>query len=163
VLWAQYLQEPAAPGQRHYGYERFCQIAAEYVFMRELTAPITHVPGRAMQVDWAGMSMFVTDPITTDRTRVSVFVATWPYSGLVYARCYTDAMQHSWLDGHQRAFAHAGGVPFMVIPDNTSTASNQIAKGDRAREVNVAYAEFLEHYSTAALPTKESAQKQKAS
>ncbi|HLS01977.1 MAG TPA: IS21 family transposase [Beutenbergiaceae bacterium] len=162
VLWAHYLQEPALPGQLHYGYERFCQIAAEHVRVRDLTAPITHVPGRAMQVDWAGTSMFLTDPITRSRTRVSVFVATWPYSGLVYARGYTDEKQPSWLDGHRRAFEHAGGVPLMVIPDNTSTASNQIVKGDRARDVNVSYAEFLEHYSTAAVPTKESAPKQKA-
>ncbi len=162
VLWSQYLQEPAALGQRHYGYDRFCELATQYVRVNDLTAPITHVPGKTLQVDWAGTSMFLTDPITRSRTRVSVFVATWPYSGLVYARGYADEKQPAWLDGHRRAFEHAGGVPLLVIPDNTSTASNQIAKGDRARDVNVSYAEFLEHYSTAALPTKESAPKEKA-
>lgn len=163
VLWSQYLQEPAGVGQRHYGYERFCQIAAEHVRVNDLTAPITHEPGRAMQVDWAGTAMFLTDPITRSRTRVSVFVATWPYSGLVYARGYLNERRPAWLDGHRRAFEYSGGVPLMVIPDNASTASNQIAKGDRARDVNASYAEFLEHYSTAALPTKENAPKEKAS
>lgn len=163
VLWSQYLQEPAGPGQRHYGYDRFCELITGHTRARDLTAPITHEPGRAMQVDWAGTSMFLTDPITRSRTRVSVFVATWPYSGLVYARGYLNERQPAWLDGHRRAFEHAGGVPLLVIPDNTSTASNQIVKGDRARDVNVSYAEFLEHYSTAAVPTKESAPKEKAS
>src|SRR5690625_3976381 len=120
VLWSQYLQEPTGPGQRHYGYDRFCELATGHVRVNDLTAPITHVPGRAMQVDWAGTVMFLTDPITRSRTRVSVFVATWPSSGLVYARGYLNEKQPSWLDGHRRAFEHAGGVPLLVIPDNTS-------------------------------------------
>ena len=64
VLWAMYLRSDAAPGARFYGYERFCQIVAEHVRVNDLTVPIAHVPGHTMQVDWAGTSMKVTDPIT---------------------------------------------------------------------------------------------------
>src|SRR5690606_9156215 len=42
----------------------------------------------------------------------------------------------------------------VLVPDNASTASNQISMTSRARDVNPAYAEFLEYYQTAAVPAR---------
>lgn len=161
VLWAKYLETDAPPGVRHYGYERFCQIVAEHVRTRDLTAPIVHVPGHTMQVDWAGTQMEIIDPVTRVSTAVSVFVASLPYSGLVFARGYLDQRQAAWLDAHRRAFEYAGGVPLLVVPDNASTASNQISQGSRARDVNASYVEFLQYYQTAAVPTRAAAPRDK--
>ena len=105
--------------------------------------------------------MQLTDPITRTVTKVSVFVASLPYSGLVYARGYLNEKLPAWLDAHQRAFEYIGGVPLIVVPDNASTASNQISKTERARDVNGSYAEFLEHYQTAAVPTRSAAPRDK--
>ncbi|MBP1325042.1 transposase [Leucobacter exalbidus] len=154
VLWAKYLKHDPMPGARFYGYERFCQIVAEHVRTNDLTSPIVHVPGHTMQVDWAGTPMFITDPITRTTTKVSVFVATLPYSGLVFAYGCLDEKQPAWLDAHRRAFEYFGGVTLVVVPDNASTASNQISRAERARDVNPAYAEFLEYHQTAAVPTR---------
>jgi len=154
VLWAQYLKTEAAPGARFYGYDRFCEIVTEHARVNDLTSPITHVPGHTMQVDWAGTRMQLTDPITRRTTGVSVFVASLPYSGLVFAYGYLDEKQPAWLDAHRRAFEYFTGVPLVVVPDNASTASNQISKTERARDVNPAYAEFLEYYRTAAVPAR---------
>jgi len=93
VLWARYLQTDAASGARFYGYERFCQIVAEHVRVNDLTLPIAHVPGHTMQVDWAGTQMQLTDPVTRQTTRVSVFVASLPFSGLVFAYGCLDEKQ----------------------------------------------------------------------
>ena len=161
VLWAKYLQTDAPAGLRHYGYERFCQIVAEHVRVNDLTAPITHVPGHTMQVDWAGTRMQIIDPISRATTPVSVFVASLPYSGLVFAHGYLDEKQAAWHDAHRRAFEYIQGVTLLVVPDNASTASNQISNTSRAREVNTAYAEFLEHYRTAAVPTRSAAPRDK--
>src|SRR5699024_689620 len=90
VLWANYLQTDAAAGQRYYSYQRFCKLIGDYVDINDLTMRINHVPGHTMQVDWAGERMAIFDPITGTKTRVSVFVATLPYSGLVFARGYVD-------------------------------------------------------------------------
>ncbi|MBF9337678.1 transposase, partial [Microbacterium lacticum] len=154
VLWARYLETDTTPGARFYGYERFCQIVAEHVRVNDLTLPIAHVPGYSMQVDWAGTQMQLTDPITRETTRVSVFVASLPFSGMVFAYGCLDEKQPAWLDAHRRAFEHFGGVTQVVIPDNASTASNQISRTERARDVNSVYAEFLEYYATAAVPTR---------
>lgn len=85
VLWARYLRTGATGSQRHYQYERFCQLVAERVQQRNLTSPIAHEPGHTMQADWAGTKMQVVDPITGRTTKASIFVATLPYSGLVFA------------------------------------------------------------------------------
>jgi transposase len=157
VLWARYLTSGQdVPGARFYGYDRFCEIVTEHVRTHDLTAAIAHVPGHTMQVDWAGTRMQLTDPVSRRTTAVSVFVASLPYSGLVFAFGCLDEKQPAWLDAHRRAFEYIGGVPLVIVPDNASTASNQISKAERARDVNVAYAEFLEHYRTAAVPTRSS-------
>lgn len=154
VLWSKYLQSDAAPGARFYGYERFCQLVAEHVRVNDLTLPIAHVPGHTMQVDWAGTPMQLTDPVTRQTTRVSVFVASLPFSGMVFAYGCLDEKQPAWLDAHRRAFEYFGGVTQVLIPDNASTASNQISRTDRARDVNSSYADFLEYYGAAAVPTR---------
>lgn len=136
VLWARYLDTDAPAGVRHYGYERFCQIVAEHVRTHDLTAPIAHVPGHTMQVDWAGTKMSIVDPITGKVTGVSVFVASLPFSGMLFARGYLDERLASWLDAHRRAFEYFDGVAQVIIPDNASTASNAISRYDKTREVN---------------------------
>lgn len=154
VLWSRYVKTPAPAGARFYGYDRFCEIVTEHARTHDLTAPIAHVPGHSMQVDWAGTPMHLTDPISRTRTKVSVFVASLPYSGMVFAWGSLDEKQPAWLDAHRRALEFFGGVPMVIIPDNTSTASNQISHRERVRDVNPGYAEFLEHYGTAAVPTR---------
>ncbi|AZT98815.1 IS21 family transposase [Brevibacterium aurantiacum] len=163
VLWARYLNTPApTQSARHYRYERFCQIIAEHVRTHDLTSPITHTPGHTMQVDWAGTPMWITDPITRAVTKVSIFVATLPYSGMIFAYGCLDEKLSAWCDAHRRAFEYFGGVAQVIIPDNASTASNQISKYDKTRDVNVSYAGFLEHYNTAAVPTRAYRPKEKA-
>lgn len=107
-----------------------------------------------MQVDWAGTTMAVIDSVTGLATRISVFVATLPYSGMVFATGCVDERQPNWLAAHRQAFEYFHGVAEVIVPDNAATASNVIRPGDKARKVNAAYEEFLAHYNTAALPTR---------
>ena len=85
VLWARYTAQPASPGQRYYSYERFRQLVAQHVDTAGLTARITHTPGHTMQVDWAGTRMRLFDPTGEQGAKVSIFVASLPYSGMVFA------------------------------------------------------------------------------
>lgn len=153
VLWADYLTLPST-GLRHYSYERFRQLVGQEVAARGLTARIQHIPGHTMQVDWAGTKMRITDFVTHRTTSISVFVATLPYSGMVFAIGCVDERQPNWLAAHRQAFEYFNGVAEVIVPDNASTACNAIRPGDRARRVNAAYEEFLTHYNTAALPAR---------
>lgn len=154
VLWARYLEGATDGSARFYGYERFCEIVAEHVRVNDLTSPITHSPGRTMQVDWAGTRMVLTDPITRESRKISVFVASLPYSGMIFAYGFLDEKLAAWCDAHRRAFEYFGGICQVIVPDNASTASNQISRYEKARDVNQSYAAFLEHYQCAAAPTR---------
>ncbi|MBB2995021.1 IS21 family transposase [Paeniglutamicibacter cryotolerans] len=153
VLWARYLDTAHTDSARFYGYERFCQIIAEHVKVNDLTSPLSHEPGHTMQVDWAGTKMQLTDPITQETTKVSLFVASLPYSGMIFAYGSLDEKLPAWCQLHRKAFEYFEGVSQLVIPDNASTASNQISRYEKARDVNQSYEAFLEYYQTAAVPT----------
>ena len=115
VLWARYLENPVSGTARFYGYDRFCEIVAEHVRVNDLTSPITHAPGRTMQVDWAGTRMQLTDPITRDTRQVSMFVASLPYSGMIFAHGFLDEKMAAWCDAHRRAFEYFDGSPWFVV------------------------------------------------
>lgn len=163
VLWGRYTATPAGAGQRFYSYERFRPLVAQHVDTAGLTARITHAPGHTMQVDWAGTKMRLFDPLGGQGSKLSVFVASLPYSGMLFAVACPNERQDAWLDAHRQAFEYFGGIAEVIVPDNTSTASNAISAADRNRQVNSTYEEFLEHYNTAALPTRAKRPKDKAS
>ena len=127
VLWGRYTAQPAGTGQRYYSYERFRQLVAQHVDAAGLTARITHAPGHTMQVDWAGTKMRLCDPTGGQGSKVSIFVASLPYSGMVFACACADERQDAWLAAHIRAFEYFGGVAEVIVPDNASTASNAIS------------------------------------
>ena len=162
VLWGRYTTQPARPSQRYYSYERFRQLVAEHVDATGLTARITHVPAHTMQVDWAGTTMRLFDPIDGRGAKVSIFVASLPYSGMLFACACPNQRQAAWLWAHIQAFEYFGGVAEVIVPDNASTASHAIGAADRNRQVNSTYEEFLEHYNTAALPARARRPKDKA-
>lgn len=161
VLWAAYMQIPNPEGLRRYSYERFRQLVAAETASRGLTTRIIHRPGHTMQVDWAGKPLYVANPVTGQKKKVSVFVASLPYSGMVFAHAFPDQRQSSWLTGHRLAFEYFGGVVDVIVPDNASTASNKLSRTERARQVNTRYEEFLEYYNAAALPTNPAKPKEK--
>ena len=135
VLWADYLTLPST-GLRHYSYERFRQLVAEHVDATGLTARITHIPAHTMQVDWAGTAMRLFDPTHARGAKVSIFVASLPYSGLLFACACPNQRQAAWLWAHIQAFEYFGGVAEVIVPDNASTASHAIGAADRNRQVN---------------------------
>ncbi|WP_257161943.1 hypothetical protein [Corynebacterium cystitidis] len=129
VLWARYTDQPLPEGLRFYSYERFRQIVAAEVGSRGLTAKVIHSPRVTMQVDWAGTTMFLVDQVTAKRSKVSIFVACLPYSGMVFATGRLDQRQENWYEGHRLAFEYFGGQPEVVVPDNATT----VMAGERGR------------------------------
>lgn len=99
VLWGRYTASPAGAGQRYYSYERFRQLVAQHVNTAGVTARITHAPGHTMQVDWAGTKMRLFDPLGGQGGKLSVFVASLPYSGMLFAvACPNDMALQGRLD-----------------------------------------------------------------
>ena len=57
-----------------------------------------------------------------------------------------------WIDAHVRALEVIGGVPHLLVPDNTKTAVIKACLYDP--QVNRTYAEMAAHYDTAILPAR---------
>ena len=75
------------------------------------------------------------------------------YSTYAYAEAFPDMKQASWIKANVHMLEYIGGIPRMIIPDNTATAVNR--NGIRKeREINPSYQEFAEHYNTAIIPAR---------
>lgn len=153
-LWLDYCATDTDDTTRHYGFDRFRELINDYITSHDLVAMMQHEPGHTMQVDWAGTLLELADLTSGKPVKLHVFVAYLPYSGMVTASAYHNEQSVAWLDAHRHAFEYFGGTSTVIIPDNATTASNQITAGDKARDVNATYEAFLAWYNTAADPTR---------
>lgn len=149
-----YERECLSKGLKPYSYKQYAARVADYISDKNLSWPMTHDPGHKMFVDWSGDKMWVGQPGDTDAFQVSVFVATLPHSGMVFAKCYANERTPNWIAAHVDACNYFGGVPVLFVPDNASTASFRPKKEDPAREINTAYRQFGDYYGAGILPTK---------
>lgn len=152
MAWRRYADAGGAGVKRRYGYAQFCALFADYVRTNDLVATIRHEPGRTMMVDWAGDTMDVVDTVTGEITKVYLFVAALPFSGVVFARGYADMKSPSWLNAHIRALESFGGVSAIVVPDNPTTSTHQRTRGDGERVVNARYQALADHYGFSVVP-----------
>jgi putative cell wall-binding protein len=105
-----------------------------------------------MQVDWAGGTIPYFDPVTGEEYKAYLFVAALPCSNYLYVEACTDMMMENWLLCHVHAFEYYGGVPRLLIPDNTRTAT---IKNTRYETIlNKSYQELADHYDTAIVPAR---------
>ena len=73
-------------------------------------------------------------------------------SSFTFARAgWTQALP-DWIDAHVHAFEAIGGVPHLLVPDNTKTAVIKACLYDP--QVNRTYAEMATHYGAAILPAR---------
>lgn len=77
-------------GKKKYGYSQFCTLFTDHVRTHDLVAVLHHEPGRAMLVDWAGDTIDLVDAVTGEVTRVVLFIAVLPFSGVLFCRAYAN-------------------------------------------------------------------------
>jgi transposase len=65
-----------------------------------------------------------------------------------------------WISGHVGAFEAIGGVPALLVPDNTKVAVIKAYLYDP--QINRSYADMAAHYGTAILPARPRRSRDKA-
>jgi len=93
----------------------------------EVYIPLIYRPGEVAQVDF----FEVTVEIEGQRAKAWMFLIYLMFSGRTFAKLYERCDQVSFLDGHVRAFAHLGGIPWRLVYDNLTPAVKKIVRGDR--------------------------------
>lgn len=139
---------------KKYSYSQYCALFNQYVRTNDLVATLQHQPGKALFVDWAGPTLSVVDMVTGEVFKAYFFVASLPYSGLVFCQAFADMKQQSWNRAHVNALEFIGGVTQLIVPDNAPTASHRAGRQDREVVITRSYRQLAEHYGTAILPAR---------
>lgn len=156
LLWEEYKRD----NPDGLMYTQFCERYRSFKKTNQISLHIEHKAGEAMQVDWAGSTIPYTDPSTGEEKEAYIFVSVLPASAYPFAYAYGDMKQPNWIDAHVRAFEHYGGIPRVIIPDNTKTAVKTPDLVDPL--LNASYTEMARHYGTALVPARPRKPKDKA-
>lgn len=150
LLWSEYNAKCRTEGKIPYLYSQFCDKYRFWARIKKATMRISHKPGDAMEVDWAGNTIPVWDSMTGESVPAYLFVAVLPCSSFVYAQACSDMKSDTWILCHVNAYKYFGGVTRLLIPDNLKTG---ITKNTRYETVfNRSYYEMAEYYQTAIVP-----------
>ncbi|MBR3015486.1 MAG: IS21 family transposase [Clostridia bacterium] len=152
LLWHEYCDNVRATGGVPYMYTQFCEKYRKWARITKATMRISHKPGDAMQVDWAGDPLWITDKVTGEMYPGYLFVAVLPCSWYTYAEVCGDTKSENWLLCHVHAFHYFGGVTRLLIPDNAKTGV--IANNRYETILNKSYQEMADHYGTAIVPAR---------
>lgn len=153
LLWTEYVNECQLAGDEPLMYSQFCYYIQQDEEKRRATMHINRKPGERVEVDWAGDPAHFTDPATGEIVNAYVFVGVMPYSQYTYAEAFFDEKQAAWNTAHVHMFQFFGGVPKILVPDNTKTAVVHNKRWEDP-QVNRSYHELAEHYGTAIIPAR---------
>src|SRR6185312_7330096 len=136
-----------------YRYSRFCELYRGWASRVSVTMRQTHAGGDKLFVDYAGDTVPVIIDRLTGKTRpAQIFVAVMGASNFTYAEASWTQALADWISAHTRAFEAIGGVPNLLVPDNTKVAVIKACLYEP--QVNRTYAEMAAHYDTAILPAR---------
>ena len=149
ILWDEYIE-------RHpegYRYSRFCELYRAWAARLSVTMRQSHAGGDKLFVDYAGDTVPVVIDRLSGKTRPpQIFVAVLGASNFTYAEASWTQALGDWIGAHTRAFEAIGGVPNLLVPDNTKVAVIKACLYEP--QVNRTYAEMAAHYGTAVLPAR---------
>lgn len=119
LMYEDYQQRAEGLGSI-YTYSSFCRRYSEWKRdngIASLSGNVDRKPGEKMEVDFAGDKLLWVDCNGEIHT-AKLFVASLPYSCLMFAEAFEDEKQQSWLDGIVDALQYFGGSPEVLVMDN---------------------------------------------
>jgi transposase len=148
LVWQEYRQTHP----EGYRYSWFCERYQQWRRCLDVVLRQEHKAGEKMFVDWAGATIPVYDATTGKPWSASLFVAVLGASSYTYAEATRDQQLESWIQAHIHALEFFGGVPTLVVPDNTKTAVTRACRYDP--DLNPTYQEFAVHYGMGVVPAR---------
>jgi transposase len=104
-------------------------------------------------VDYAGDTIAVWNPEIGDVAfRAAIFVAVIGASNYTFAEATESQELRCWIGSHLRAFDFLGGLPEILVPDNTKTGVKKPCRYEP--DLNPTYYEMAEHYGVAVIPAR---------
>lgn len=146
LLW----QEYKAAHPDGYEYSRYCELLRNYKKHLEPVLRQEHRAGEKLFVDWAGLKMTYFE--NGCKKEASIFVAAMGASNYTFAQVYRDEKQANWNLAHIECFEFLGGIPELIVPDNTKTGVTKPSYYEP--DLNPNYSALISHYGAAVLPAR---------
>jgi transposase len=148
LLWQEYLD--AYPDG--YRYSRFCELYHRWRKKLDVVMRQEHKPGEKAFIDWAGATIPIYERTSGAVWQAPLFVAALGASSYTWAEATRDQQMEAWLRAQMHAFANWGGVPALVVPDNTKTGVIKACRYDP--DLNPTYHNFAVHHGFGVLPAR---------
>lgn len=111
-----------------------------------LSFPQVHIPGELMELDWTCMNKLkITIAGELFKHKLCHTILTysnWEWAEIAYSENFLSLKKT-----FQSTIYNLGAVPKVLQMDNSSTATHNVKKGKKARELNENYSSFLDHYN----------------
>ncbi len=148
LLWEEYARGNA----QAYRYTSFCVKYALFAQSLKRSMRQVHIGGEKLFVDYAGQTVPIIDASTGEITTAQIFVATLGASNYTYACATARQTTADWIGAQVQALEYFGGVPRLIVPDQTRALIKQPDRYDP--EPNRLYDEFAAHYGCALLAAR---------
>jgi len=148
LLWYEYKQT----NPEGYQYSQFCHLYRQWVSKLDVTLRQEHRAGEKLFVDYAGQSFPIIDPSTGEILKAYIFIATLGASNYTFAEASLSQDLPSWIKAHIHAFEFLGGVPEILVPDNTKTGITNPCRYEP--DINPTYQDLADHYRTTVIPAR---------
>jgi len=149
LLWKEYRERHP---ERGYSRSHYCELYRAWREEIDVTMRQDHLAGEKLFVDYAGVTVPVTDPKTGEIRQAQVFVAVLGASNYTYAEATWTQQLRDWIGSHVRAFAFFGGVPELIVPDNLKAGVTSPCYYEP--DLNRTYQDMAEHYGVAVAPAR---------
>lgn len=110
-----------------------------------LSFPQVHTPGELMELDWTCMNKLkITIAGELFKHKLCHTILTysnWEWAEIAYSENFLSLKKT-----FQSTIYNLGAVPQILQMDNSSTATHNVKKGKKARELNENYSSMLDHY-----------------
>lgn len=156
LLW----QEHKAEHPDAHEYSQFCELYRRWAGSLSVWMRQEHRGGEKLFVDYSGDGIPWFEPATGQHRVAQLFVAALGASNATFACVTATQRLPDWLSAHVKALEFFGGVPTVLVPDQTKTAVSKHCRYDP--ELNPAYEELAAHYGTCIIPARPSHPKDKA-
>ena len=152
LLWTEYCSEAYAAGKTPYMSTQFNELYHRWARVSRATMRISRKPGDMLEVDWAGSTIDIHDPITGEITPAYLFVGVLSCSLYAYAEACPNMKEDTFINCHVNAFSFYGGVPRLLVPDNLKTGVTRNTRYET--KIPRAYREMSDHYGIAIVPAR---------
>lgn len=156
LLWEKYCLTTS----NAVNYSRFCYYFRLWQSSQKVTMHIEHKAGDKLYIDFAGEKLYITDPQSSEKQAVEVFIATLGCSQYTYCQAVYSQKKADFLLALANALTYFGGVPQAIVPDNLKSA---VTKPNRYEpDLNESIEDFAAHYDTCIFPARSRKPKDKA-